>query len=97
MDTYSNILYVMGKRAKLSQIAHMYAEIDRNRPETCCLIGNFYSLRGDHSKAIAMFRRALKLDRKYLAAWTLMGHEYVEVSNTHAAIEAYRRACCKLQ
>ncbi|OWP05265.1 anaphase-promoting complex subunit [Marssonina coronariae] len=27
-----------------------------------------------------------------LSAWTLMGHEYVELKNTHAAIESYRRA-----
>ncbi len=32
------------------------------------------------------FRRALKLDRHYLSAWTLMGHEYVEMKNTSAAI-----------
>lgn len=55
--------------------------------------GNFYSIRGEHAKAVSFFRRALKLDKSYLAAWTLMGHEYVELSNTHAAIESYRRAC----
>lgn len=38
------------------------------------------------------FRRALTLDRNFLSAWTLMGHEYVEMKNTHAAIESYRRA-----
>ncbi|KAI8216999.1 anaphase-promoting complex subunit 8 [Colletotrichum sp. SAR 10_77] len=38
------------------------------------------------------FRRALTLDRTCLSAWTLMGHEYVELKNTHAAIESYRRA-----
>ena len=43
-------------------------------------------------KAVVYFRRALKLDRKYLSAWTLMGHEYVEMKNTPAAIDAYRRA-----
>ena len=26
----------------------------------------------------------------YLAAWTLMGHEYVEMKNPKAAIYAYR-------
>lgn len=41
LDTYSNILYVMGKRGKLSQIAQKYSAIDRNRPETCCLIGRW--------------------------------------------------------
>lgn len=39
IDTYSNILYVMGKRAKLSQLAHRYGQVDKDRPETCCLIG----------------------------------------------------------
>ena len=38
------------------------------------------------------FRKALKVNRNYLAAWTLLGHEYLELKNTHAAVEAYRRA-----
>lgn len=38
------------------------------------------------------FRKALKINRNYLAAWTLLGHEYLELKNTHAAVEAYRRA-----
>lgn len=54
--------------------------------------GNYYSLRREHEKAILYFRRALKLDRAYLSAWTLMGHEYVEIKNTNAAIASYRRA-----
>jgi len=54
--------------------------------------GNHYSLRAEHEKAIKYFRRATQLDRSYLSAWTLMGHEYVEMKNSHAAIEAYRRA-----
>jgi Tfp pilus assembly protein PilF len=54
--------------------------------------GNHYSLRQEHEKAIKYFRRATQLDRTCLAAWTLLGHEYVETKNAHAAIEAYRRA-----
>ncbi len=54
--------------------------------------GNYYSLRAEHEKAVKFFRRATQLDRTYLAAWTLMGHEYVEMKNSHAAIEAYRKA-----
>jgi anaphase-promoting complex subunit 8 len=54
--------------------------------------GNHYSLRADHEKAVKYFRRATQLDQTYLSAWTLMGHEYVEMKNSHAAIEAYRRA-----
>jgi len=56
------------------------------------LVGNHYSLRAEHEKAVKYFRRATQLDRTYISAWTLMGHEYVEMKNSHAAIEAYRRA-----
>ncbi|ODN84236.1 hypothetical protein L202_00231 [Cryptococcus amylolentus CBS 6039] len=92
VDIYSNMLYVMNKQAKLGKIAHEYAEIDRNRAEVCCLIGNYYSSRSDHTKAITYFKRSLMLNREYLPAWTLMGHEFVELKNSHAAIEAYRKA-----
>lgn len=54
--------------------------------------GNYFSLRNEHEKAIKYFKRATQLDRTYLSAWTLMGHEYVEMKNSHAAIEAYRKA-----
>jgi len=65
---------------------------DRLTPRLARHTGNYYSLRRDHEKAIVYFRRALKLDRGYLSAWTLMGHEYVEIKNTNAAIASYRRA-----
>jgi Tfp pilus assembly protein PilF len=58
--------------------------------------GNHYSLRSEHEKAIKYFRRAIQLDRTYLSAWTLMGHEYIEMKNSNAAIEAYRRAAGNL-
>jgi len=32
------------------------------------------------------------LDRNYLAAWTLMGHEHLEMKNIPGAIQAYRNA-----
>lgn len=64
---------------------------DKFRPETCYAVGNYYSSRSEHEKAVMYFRRALTLDRNFLPAWTLMGHEYMEMKNTHAAIESYRR------
>ena len=52
--------------------------------------GNYYSLRSQHEKAALYFQRALKLNPRCLGAWTLMGHEYMEMKNTSAAIQAYR-------
>ncbi|KAI9707784.1 MAG: Anaphase-promoting complex subunit 23 [Candelina mexicana] len=92
LDHYSNILYVMANRPKLAFLAQLATATDKFRPETCCVVGNYYSLKSEHEKAVMYFRRALTLDRNFLSAWTLMGHEYVEMKNTHAAIESYRRA-----
>jgi tetratricopeptide (TPR) repeat protein len=61
-------------------------------PETCCVVGNYYSLKGKHERAILYFQRALKLNPKCLSAWTLMGHECVELRNTAAAVQCYRKA-----
>lgn len=41
---------------------------------------------GQHERSVEWFRRALRLCRTYLSAWTLMGHEFVEMKNAPAAI-----------
>ncbi|KAH8068690.1 hypothetical protein JL721_6551 [Aureococcus anophagefferens] len=92
LDIYSNVLYVKEARAELSRLAHAATRAEKYRPETCCVVGNYYSLKAQHERAVLYFQRALKLDRGCLSAWTLMGHEYIEMKNTAAAIEAYRRA-----
>ena len=92
LDHHSNILYVLGARPRLAFLAQVATATDKFRPETCCVVGNYYSLKSEHEKAVMYFRRALTLDRNFQAAWTLMGLEYVEMKNTHAAIESFRRA-----
>lgn len=92
LDQYSNILFVQSNRPKLAFLAQLATATDKFRPETCCVVGNYYALKSEHEKAILYFRRALTLDRNCLSAWILMGHEYIELKNTHAAIESYRRA-----
>lgn len=92
LDVYSNILYVMQKYSKLTYLAQFVSQVDRFRPETCCIVANYYSARQEHEKSIMYFRRALILNKKSTSAWTLMGHEFVELKNSHAAIECYRRA-----
>ncbi|CAI8607012.1 unnamed protein product [Vicia faba] len=92
MDMYSNVLYSKECFSALSYLAHRVFLTDKYRPESCCIIGNYYSLKGQHEKAVVYFKRALKLNKNYLSAWTLMGHEFVEMKNTPAAVDAYRRA-----
>jgi anaphase-promoting complex subunit 8 len=92
MDVYSNILYVQEDSVALSQLAHTCVQVDKYRAETCCIVGNYYSLKQQRAKAIQYFHRALKMDRSFTSAWTLMGHEFVEWKQTSQAMEAYRRA-----
>ncbi len=92
VDTYSNILYVKEKRAELSHLAHVVSKIDKFSAEACCVVGNYYSLKGKHERAITYFQRALRANPRFLPAWTLMGHECVELRNTAAAVQCYRNA-----
>ncbi|CAM9933894.1 unnamed protein product [Ectocarpus sp. 12 AP-2014] len=92
LDVFSNILYVKECKAELSFLAHTTNKSAPLRPETNCIIGNYYSLKGQHEKAVTYFLKALRLDRRCLSAWTLMGHEFIELKNSGAAIESYRQA-----
>lgn len=101
MDTYSNILFIKENYCELSNLAYKCFQNDKYRPETCCVIGNYYGLKGiyiyinylgDHAKAVVYFKRAIKLDYTFLPAWTLMGHEFLEMKSIPAAIESYRTA-----
>ena len=92
MDTYSNILYIKEKQGELANLAMRCFYNNKYCAETCCIVGNYYSLIGEHHKAIANFRKALKMDKSCLGAWTLMGHECLELKNIAGAIEAYRSA-----
>ncbi|KAK3828161.1 MAG: anaphase promoting complex subunit 8 [Benniella sp.] len=92
LDVFSNVLFVTDSRSRLSFLAHTCAMTDIYRPETCCIIGNYYSMKAEHEKAVIYFKKALRLNRSYASAWTLLGHEYLEMKNTFAAVESYRRA-----
>jgi len=91
-DCFSNILYTQELLPELATLARRLVSIDKYRPETQCVVGNYYSLRNDHHRAVAYYRRALRLNPHYLSAWTLMGHELLELKKVGAAVEAYRRA-----
>ncbi|CAK9295563.1 unnamed protein product [Gordionus sp. m RMFG-2023] len=92
IDIYSNVLYVLEKDEELSILAQHCQDIDPFRPEACCVIGNYFSLKGDRYKAIIYFQRAITLNADFYSAWVLIGHEYNELKNTSAAIYAYHKA-----
>ena len=78
----------------IDDLVHRTNMINKYRTETCCIIGNYYSLRFE--QMFTSRQRALKLNPGYLSALTLMGHEYMEMKNTHAAIQSYRQEMSNL-
>ena len=80
---------------ELSQLAQDVVRLDRYSSISCSVMGNFYSLRGDHSMASLYFQRAVRVDRHNHSAWVLLGHEFIEQKNCNMAIEAYRKGLGK--
>lgn len=89
---YSNALFVLGRYVDLSDLANRCIAINRFSPETCCVLGNLWSLNGKHEQAAISFRRAIRMNPDMPSAWVLVGHEFVELRNPSAAIAAYLKA-----
>jgi anaphase-promoting complex subunit 8 len=87
---YFIIQLVLEEHAQLAILAQ--EACDKYKPESFCIIGNYYSLQNEHHKAVNYFQRALKLNPSFLQALTLMGHEFMELKNSTSAIQSYTNA-----
>jgi anaphase-promoting complex subunit 8 len=92
LELYSNLLFVKEDMDSLSELTESLSQIDKFRPETLTVTGNFFGISGKHEDAIAQFAMALRFDSGFSFAWTLIGHEFVELENFSAAIAAYTKA-----
>lgn len=92
MDIYSNALYVEKEKRLLARLAFVLGRVDSISAEANCCIANSYSAREQHTKAIVYFTRALRINPDHVNAWTLIGHEYLEVKSIDKALQAYRNA-----
>ena len=67
-------------------------EIARIAPQTCCVIGNSFSLQKDHASALKFFRRATQLDPRFAYAHTLCGHELIAMDELDEATYSFHSA-----
>jgi hypothetical protein len=66
IDTYSNILYVKELQAELSQLAHTVVRIEKYSTEACCVVGNYYSFKGQVRAKTADRRSQTASDESHL-------------------------------
>merc|ERR1719228_3089403 len=81
LDTYSNLLYVKEQRVELAHLAHKTNMIDKYRTETCCVIGNYYSL-----------RQAIEANRRDYRAWYGLGQTYEILKMHHYCLYYFKQA-----
>ena len=96
MFNYSNILYVTEDYPKLKDLMIKAKSINEMSCTYQAIHGNLESLIRNNEKAIIHFKTAIKLAKtdfaKKCKLYVLIGHEFVELGNYHAAIFAYRNA-----
>ena len=67
-------------------------EYARERPETWCVAGNCYSILKQHDTAIECLERAIRLNPRFGYAYSLLGHELVDINDLNRASQAFRQA-----
>ncbi|CAJ0566126.1 unnamed protein product, partial [Mesorhabditis spiculigera] len=92
MDLLSTTLWHLQKNYELSQLAQDLTSVYRNRAESWCVAGNCFSLQKQHQQAVDCLRRAVRIDPRYTYAYTLLGHELIEIDDMDNAKQAFRRA-----
>ncbi|KAK1347441.1 anaphase-promoting complex component apc8 [Hamiltosporidium tvaerminnensis] len=91
-DLFSNILYIKNDIKQLASLTTKCVELNPERPETMCVIANYYSLKGNHENAIEYFKKAITFSPTFTSVYTLIGHEYMELKEYNMAIYSYNKA-----
>ncbi|KAH3766067.1 anaphase-promoting complex subunit 8 [Pelomyxa schiedti] len=105
VDDYSHIFYLNHDMAHLALLARSTSETDKQRSETCIVVGNYFSLSGrqivasnsqlaeDYSRrAVTYFQRAAMFDPRKSDAYTLMGLEYLLLRDVQTAVSSFWKA-----
>lgn len=89
-ELLSTCLWHLKKDKELCSLAQQVIEMDKFSPESWCVVGNSFSLRREHETAVKFFERALQLDRSFVYAHTLCGHEYICNEDLEKALQSFR-------
>ncbi|KAL3091024.1 hypothetical protein niasHT_023624 [Heterodera trifolii] len=92
MEIYSTALWQLHDSKKLSALASKMAEIARNQPQTWCIAANCFSVEKQHETAIECLERSIRLDHRFAYAYSLLGHELIDMNDFGRAAQAFRKA-----
>ena len=92
LEYYSTALWHLGSEVSLSTLAQDLQKIDKQSPVTWCATGNCFSHQKEHENAIKFFQRAIQVNPNFAYAYTLLGHEYVQIEELEKALSCFRNA-----
>jgi anaphase-promoting complex subunit 3 len=92
IEYYSTTLWHLNDMYALSHLSQVLVSVDRDAPQPWIAAGNCFSLKREHDEAMRCFRRAAQLDPGCAYAWTLCGHEALEMDEHDRAIAFFRTA-----
>lgn len=81
LDSYSTCLWRLKKQVELCQLSNRVLQKYLFSPETWVIVGNSYSAQNEHEAAIRFFKRAIQINPRYSLAFSLCGHELVQIED----------------
>ncbi|TKR96261.1 hypothetical protein L596_010309 [Steinernema carpocapsae] len=92
IDVMSTALWHLQDAHKLSGLAKsMMTDLD-DTPEAWCVNGNCFSVQKKHDTAVECLSRATTINPRFSYAYSLLGHELIDMEETERAIEAFSSA-----
>lgn len=92
MEIYSTALWQMHDSTKLSALTSEMTEVAYDQPETWCIAGNCFSLEKQHERAIECLERSIRLNHRFDYAYSILGHELIDMNDLVRAEQAFRKA-----
>ena len=86
-----NTLYALRDANRLLLLIDQLIALDPVSSVLTLLQGSYWSLLGDHEKAILDFTAAVRRTNSY-DAWLQLGHEYADLNSPKEAVAAYQKA-----
>lgn len=92
MDVFARGLAKADRGAELGRLCRELLFIDRRRPEPWGAVATYWTMRGEHARALEHCERALSIDERHPFAHQLKGSLLASLARPEQAVYAYRKA-----
>uniref|UniRef100_A0AC35U2Y7 TPR_REGION domain-containing protein n=1 Tax=Rhabditophanes sp. KR3021 TaxID=114890 RepID=A0AC35U2Y7_9BILA len=92
MEVLSTALWHLQDATRLSSLASELVKNNRKSAIAWCVAGNCYSVQKMHEMAIECLERAIVLNPRFSYAYSVLGHELIDVDKLDKALNCFRKA-----